>query len=78
MSDTDVSVYLMQLDLDQLNKISADLELRAQQAAQKRAEERVQEKAKPRFPPSFNDLDSLAESAGLDLSSLIKDIKRRS
>ncbi len=78
MSDTDVSVYLMQLDLGQLDKITADLQLRAEQVAQKREEERAQEKAKSRFPPSFNDLDSLAESAGLDLSSLIKDIKRRS
>ena len=78
MSDTDVSVYLMQLDLGQLDKITADLQLRAEQVAQKREEERAQEKAKPRFPPSFNDLDSMAESAGLDLSSLIKDIKRRS
>ncbi|SIQ25148.1 hypothetical protein [Marinobacterium stanieri] len=74
MSDTDVSVFLMQLELEQLDKITADLQLRAEQ----RAKEQAEQKSKPRFPPSFNDLDSMAENVGLDLSSLIKDIKRRS
>lgn len=74
MSDTDVSVFLMQLELEQLDKITADLQLRAEQ----RAKEQAEQQSKPRFPPSFNDLDSMAENVGLDLSSLIKDIKRRS
>jgi len=70
MSDTDVSAFLMQLELDQLDKIMEDLQARIRQKAQ--------EKSKPRFPPSFSDLDAMADSVGLDLSSLIKDIKRRS
>ncbi|MBP0049191.1 hypothetical protein H9C73_10620 [Marinobacterium sp. AK62] len=71
MSDTDVSAFLMELELTQLDQITQDLQVRAEQ-------QKAEKRHKPSFPPVFTDLDSMAESAGLDLTGLMKDIKRRS
>lgn len=71
MSDTDVSAFLMELELTQLEQITQDLQVRAEQ-------QKAEKRHKSNFPPVFTDLDSMAESAGLDLTGLMKDIKRRS
>lgn len=71
MTDTcDVYDFLMGLDLEQLETIKLKLEKTIQQQHEQRK--------RPKHPPAFHDLDALADNTGLDLSGLIKDIKRRS
>lgn len=72
----DVTAYLMNLDPAQLEKIRLELEQRLKQQQAERAQCPTPA-SRPRLPPSFHDLDALAASTGLDLSGLIKDIKRR-
>ncbi|WP_217333236.1 hypothetical protein [Marinobacterium weihaiense] len=77
MIDTcEVSAFLMSLSLEQLEKIKLDLEKKVEQKKQQQNLET--QKPRSRIPPTYNDLDALAANTGLDLSGLIKDIKRRS
>ncbi|MBR9827988.1 MAG: hypothetical protein GYB41_05015 [Oceanospirillales bacterium] len=66
----DVSAFLMSLELEQLDSIKLKLEQTIIQQQEKK-------RTRSRLPPTFNDLDALAADTGLDLSGLIKDIKRR-
>mgnify|MGYP001037210916 CR=1 FL=1 len=71
MSDAELPTYLMSLEPEQLEQVRTML--------LKRIEEQQQQKRNQRsLPPAFHDLDALAANAGLDLSGLMRDIKRRS
>lgn len=79
MTDTcDVSAFLMSLELEQLESIKLKLEQTIQQQQEERERLLQEQKNRPKIPPTFHDLDALAANTGLDLSGLIKDIKRRS
>lgn len=69
MSESEIPAYLMSLSNEQLDQIR-DMLL-------KRIEEQRKRPKKTGLPPVFHDLDSLAANAGLDLTGLIRDIKRR-
>jgi len=43
-----------------------------------RIEEQKQKRKQRTLPPVFHDLDALAANTGLDLTDLMRDIKRRS
>ncbi len=67
-----VTEFLASLTLIQLNKLQEKLELRARERAEKR-------KTAGRLPPiPSNDVGSMAEALGLDISQLMRDVKRRS
>lgn len=70
MNEDEISRVLSNCTLEQLEQITEKLQsLAAQKQAQKRT---------PRFPPSgTNDLQSLAEMQGLDLSRLLREISKR-
>ncbi|SEA40469.1 hypothetical protein [Marinobacterium iners] len=71
MSETELPAYLMNLEPEQLEQVRKMLV--------QRIEDQHQQKLKQRsLPPAFHDLDALAANTGLDLSSLLRDIKRRS
>lgn len=70
MSETELPAYLMNLEPEQLEQVRKMLV--------QRIEEQQQQKLKQRSLPAFHDLDALAANTGLDLSSLMRDIKRRS
>lgn len=74
MNDAQLPAYLMSLEIEQLEQIHNMLlqRLKAQE------QEKQQQQKKRSLPPAFHDLDSLAANAGLDLSGLMRDIKRRS
>ena len=72
MTEKELVSRLSSLDLDQLDKIQQKLNEKIEQNAQKR--ERLS-----KLPPrTSNDLEDLAELQGLDLSGLMRDVKRYS
>jgi NADP-dependent 3-hydroxy acid dehydrogenase YdfG len=79
MTDTsDVSDFLMSLELEQLKNIKSKLEQKLKQQQAEMERKQHEQRTRPKLPPTFHDLDALAANTGLDLSGLIKDIKRRS
>jgi hypothetical protein len=70
MSDAELPTYLMSLKSEQLEQVRTML--------LKRIEEQQQQRTQRSLPPVFHDIDTLAAQAGLDLSELMRDIKRRS
>ncbi|GAA0685748.1 hypothetical protein GCM10009104_09300 [Marinobacterium maritimum] len=79
MTDTcDVSAFLMSLELEQLESIKLKLEQTLKQQQEEKQKLQQEQRNRPKLPPTFHDLDALAANTGLDLSGLIKDIKRRS
>jgi len=70
MNDSELPAYLMSLDSEQLEQVHNML--------LKRIEEQRQKRTQRSLPPVFNDLDALAANTGLDLTGLMRDIKRRS
>ncbi len=79
MTDTcEVSAFLMSLELKQLESIKLKLESIIKQQQQENERQQQEQRNRRKLPPTFHDLDALAANTGLDLSGLIKDIKRRS
>jgi len=70
MSESEIPAYLMSLTSEQLEQIHDMLV--------KRIEEQKKKPKRSTLPPAFHDLDSLAANVGLDLTGLMRDIKRRS
>lgn len=70
MSESEIPAYLMSLTSEQLDQVR-DMLI-------KRIEEQKKKPKRPSLPPVFHDLDSLAANMGLDLTGLMRDIKRRS
>ena len=70
MNESELPSYLMSLDSDQLNQVHKML--------LERIEEQKQKRKQRTLPPVFHDLDALAANTGLDLTDLMRDIKRRS
>ncbi|MET3998710.1 hypothetical protein [Marinobacterium sp. MBR-109] len=71
MSEAELPAYLMSLEPEQLEQVRKMLLQRLEEQQQKKLKQRS-------LPPAFHDLDALAANTGLDLSSLMRDIKRRS
>lgn len=71
MSETELPAYLMSLEPEQLEQVRKMLVQRLEEQKQQQLRQRS-------LPPAFHDLDALAANTGLDLSSLMRDIKRRS
>ena len=72
MTEEDLISQLSQLSIEQLDAIHEKLQLKIKD--QKAERERL-----TKLPPrTSNDLEALAEMQGLDLSSLLKDVKRYS
>lgn len=75
MKEDEITVYLQQFSIDQLEEIK--------QLVEKKAEEKKRRQTQPMrstggFPPTPpNDLAALAEAADLDISGLMRDIGRR-
>ncbi|MBA4502287.1 H-NS family histone-like protein [Marinobacterium marinum] len=78
MTDSaDIHAFLMSLELEQLESIKLKLEALLKQQQEEREKQTQQQKTRSKHPPSYHDLDALAANTGLDLSGLMKDIKRR-
>jgi hypothetical protein len=72
MTEEDLISQLSQLSIEQLDALHEKLQLKIND--QKAERERL-----TKLPPrTSNDLEALAEMQGLDLSSLLKDVKRYS
>ncbi|MGB0203466.1 MAG: hypothetical protein ACPF9K_00300 [Neptuniibacter sp.] len=72
MTEEDLISQLSQLSIEQLDALHEKLQLKIKY--QKAERERL-----TKLPPrTSNDLEALAEMQGLDLSSLLKDVKRYS
>lgn len=72
MTEEDLISQLSQLSIEQLDALHEKLQLKIKD--QKAERERL-----TKLPPrTSNDLEALAEMQGLDLSSLLKDVKRYS
>ncbi|GAA0785600.1 hypothetical protein GCM10009109_05590 [Marinobacterium sediminicola] len=67
----------MGLEPEQLESIKLKLEKLIKQRHEEREKQQQAHLNRPKLPPTFHDLDTLAANTGLDLSGLIKDIKRR-
>ncbi|PIE25038.1 MAG: hypothetical protein CSA60_01640 [Neptuniibacter caesariensis] len=72
MTEEDLLSQLTSLPLEQLDAIQQSLLLRLEK------KEAERERLKKLPPRTSNDLEALAELQGLDLSSLLRDVKRYS
>lgn len=76
MKEDDITVYLQQFPIDQLEQIQQLVEKKAEEKKRRKSEEPVRSYSS--FPPSPpKDIAALAEAADLDISGLMRDIGRR-
>jgi hypothetical protein len=83
MKDDEITVWLQQFSLEQLDHIKQLVASRATEKARQREAQRRQESSRPLratagMPPTPpKDVAALAEAADLDISGLLRDIDRR-
>ncbi len=75
MKEDDITVYLQQFSLDQLEEIQQLVEKKAEEKKRRQAERATTRSSFPPSPPK--DIAALAEAADLDISGLMRDIGRR-
>lgn len=76
MTEEELITKLKQLSVDQLNDLQIKVTAKAAELEQKRLEKRMQRQSK--LPPTpGNDVEKMADSLGLDLSGLMREISRR-
>lgn len=83
MKDDEITAWLQQFSLEQLDKIKQLVAARAAEKARQRDARKREQAARPRrtiagMPPAPpKDVVALAEAADLDISGLMRDIDRR-
>lgn len=83
MKDDEITAWLQQFSLEQLDKIKQLVAAKAQEKARQKEEQRRKAANKPLrtiagMPPAPpKDVVALAEAVDLDISGLIRDIDRR-
>ncbi|TCK02709.1 hypothetical protein [Marinobacterium mangrovicola] len=75
MKEDDITVYLQQFSLDQLEDIQKLVEKKAEEKKRRQSERARSHSSFPPSPPK--DIAALAEAADLDISGLMRDIGRR-
>ncbi|WP_432695956.1 hypothetical protein ACQUQP_15625 [Marinobacterium sp. YM272] len=75
MKEDDITVYLQQFSLEQLENIKQLVEKKAEEKKRRRTEPMRSTSGLPPSPPK--DLEALADAADLDISGLMRDIGRR-